>query len=141
MTLMASVLTPEPYVYAVGDQDVATTDQSYVFIQDSVDSIAVSNADSAAREKFLRLALQWKKETAVKSILEGVILNPSYQLIIGMGREALPFIFEDLKLSKSYWAHALFAITETDPAPANANKAQVREAWLNWGIQQRYVSA
>ena len=44
----------------------------------------------------------------------------AYQQIIGMGAEALPFIFRELQKEPDHWFWALHAITGENPVSKNA---------------------
>jgi len=68
-------------------------------------------------------------------------MHPAYQRIIGMGRSALPLIFDELSQRPGPWSWALRAITGEDPVPleqAGSAKA-AREAWLGWARRFGYA--
>src|SRR6266702_1767932 len=94
----------------------------------------VSADPQSARERFLKLAAIWKRETAVLSDTIEIVTHPSYQQIIGMGAFALPHIFHELDNEPSHWFHALVAITRTDPVPEEekGNIPAMRQRWLEW---------
>lgn len=85
-----------------------------------------------ASERFGRLAGKWREETMVYSSLHDIVLNDSYQQIIGMGPSALPYIVEDLKAAPDHWGWALKAITGTDPIKPSSegNLESMRTDWL-----------
>jgi hypothetical protein len=56
---------------------------------------ALASSKSAGR--FYRLAEWWKTDTRYLSSLDDMVLHPAYLHIIGMGTEALPFLFQELK--------------------------------------------
>src|ERR1700761_839538 len=56
---------------------------------------------------FKALAAEWKSETWHLSSIRSTISHPAYLKIIGMGKDALPFIFEDMRKEKSLWFWAL----------------------------------
>ena len=96
-----------------------------------------------AADRFRRLADEWKdKSKHLSNTAQMVMLRP-YQRIIGMGRDALPYIFEELRREPDQWFWALEAITEENPVPAEAagNVRRMAEAWIKWGKQQGIVSA
>jgi hypothetical protein len=84
---------------------------------------------------------EWKVETSHVSRLESVYMHPAYQQIIGMGKDALPFIFEELKQPTGRWYWALRAITGHEPFAGQRGipTEQVKEAWLDWGRAHGYV--
>lgn len=91
------------------------------------------------RVRFNELASLWKRDTRFTSSLTKMMLHEAYQAIIGMGKEALPFIFADLKQSGDHWLWALRAITQEDPVPEGADYRTAVEAWLAWGREHRYL--
>jgi hypothetical protein len=94
----------------------------------------------ALKQRFAALALKWKNETGHLSNITKKCTHPSYQQIIGMGREAVPLILQDLKDSKADWFWALTAITGANPIPEESvgNINQMTEAWLQWGRAEAY---
>jgi hypothetical protein len=95
----------------------------------------VSNLET----EFNELAAQWRKETGMVSMLHKKAMHPAYQRIIGMGKEALPFIFRDLKEHGGHWLWALCAITGEDAAKPEHNLKQAVKAWLDWGEEHGYL--
>jgi hypothetical protein len=93
------------------------------------------------RQEFEEHARKWSEETAYASSATQIILHPSYQRIIGMGKSALPFIFRDLQGSDRDWFWALASITGENPvSPHDAgNVPEMSRAWLNWGRRHHYV--
>ncbi len=96
-------------------------------------------ADTQA--EFERLATEWKRETAHLSSPSAIAEHRAYQAIIGMGKEAIPFILRDLESSRSQWFRALRSIAGESPVRAE-DRGDVRamtDAWLNWGKDRRYI--
>ena len=54
------------------------------------------------RERFDRLATQWRIESRSMSNVVQMAMLQSYQNIIGMGESALPFLLEDLRRKPSH---------------------------------------
>lgn len=109
--------------------------------------MAIQAADSnlakdSARERFKRLAAEWKKQAQFLSNTHKVVLLKPYQRIIGMGQEAVPFILEELQREPLQWFWALEAITEQNPVPAEAagKVEQMAQAWIEWGRQHGVIS-
>jgi hypothetical protein len=70
---------------------------------------------------------------------------PSYVRIIGMGRDAVPFILEELRSElkggePENWFMALAAITGEKPvAPENRGRLQnMATSWIEWGTRGMY---
>lgn len=88
-----------------------------------------------AADRFRRLADEWKEKSKHLSNTARMVMPRPYQRIIGMGREALPYIFEELRREPDQWFWALEAITEENPVPAEAaGKVHLMaRAWIEWG--------
>ena len=93
------------------------------------------------RQRFDRLAAQWREDCKYSSSLTEMAIHPAYQQIIGMGRDALPLIFEDLQREPDHWFWALCAITGEDPvAPEDKGRLDaMTAAWLAWARQEQLV--
>ncbi len=68
------------------------------------------------------------------------MLHP-YQQIIGLGREAVPFILKEYQLRPHHWWWALESITGENPTtPQMKGDFQaIRMAWLDWGKRRGYI--
>jgi hypothetical protein len=93
------------------------------------------------RERFLRLAAEWKDQSRYLSNSAHVALLRPYQRIIGMGLPVVPLILEELQREPDQWFWALEAITEENPVPPEANGVVrlMAKAWVDWGRQQGYI--
>jgi hypothetical protein len=94
--------------------------------------------------KFHCLADQWKTERKPHSTVAAMAALPSYQKIIGMGKDVLPFILAELKSEGStpdHWFWALAAISDANPVPPESRGkiSEMAEAWLTWGRAEGYV--
>ena len=86
---------------------------------------------------FENLIESWHKERGASSSTREITTCQSYLAIIGMGRDALPLIFERLRAEgekPDHWFAALRAITRDNPVqPQNrGNLREMAKAWLNW---------
>jgi hypothetical protein len=92
------------------------------------------NVDTDLRRQFHRLAKRWKADSMFSSSSHDRYFHPSYQRIIGLGKEALPLILEDLRAGEADWFWALQCITGKDPVRKSAwgNFQKAKAAWLNW---------
>lgn len=95
--------------------------------------------DFWARYRFDESVRSWKRDTLHISSLTKTVMHPAYQAIIGMGREALPFIFDELERHGGHWFWALHAITQEDPAHGSIDFAEAARAWLEWGRSRGYL--
>jgi len=91
------------------------------------------------QEEFHELASTWYRETGKMSSAEQMVLHPAYQKIIGMGEDALPFIFKELKRTKGHWIWALAIITRDDKAKPGMKFREAVDAWLAWGQSNGYI--
>ncbi len=103
----------------------------------SVTSLAPSQTQ---RERFGRLATEWKQQSRFMSSTAQMAMLPSYQRIIGMGLIAVPLILEELGRQPDHWFWALESITDENPVPSEAagKVKEMAEAWLRWGKQHGY---
>ncbi|MBI3824072.1 MAG: hypothetical protein HY289_15495 [Planctomycetes bacterium] len=100
-----------------------------------------SNDEIAIKERFEKLAARWKAKTKFVSNVTTKILDADYQKIIGMGKDAIPFILNDLADNgPNDWYWALTAITDVNPIKSEmaGNMVAMTEAWLQWGTQAGY---
>ncbi len=69
------------------------------------------------------------------------LAHPAYQKIIALGEPAIPLILRELRDRPGFWFEALKAITRQSPVPPDerTDARQVRERWLNWGKEKRYI--
>jgi len=89
-------------------------------------------AENEVAVRFNQLAEQWRSETLFSSA-QKMMMNSSYQQIIGMGAAALPSILADLKRTSDHWFWALRSITGVDPAENTHDIQSAARAWLTWG--------
>jgi len=68
-------------------------------------------------QRFRDLVRQWKEATTFTSSGTEIALHPAYQQIIGMGKEAIPLILEELQRKEDHWFWARKSITGADPVP------------------------
>jgi hypothetical protein len=102
----------------------------------------VANNGAEARQRFERLAAEWKRRSRYLSNTAQMALLEPYQRIIGMGLPAVPLILEELQREPGQWFWALEAITEQDPVPPEAaGKVDLMaQAWIGWGKQHGFVT-
>lgn len=92
-------------------------------------------------EKFKRLVDRWRKETVFQSSAHQMATHPSYQEVIGMGKDAIPFLLQELERNPDHWFWALRSITGIDPVPQEdrGNVRAMTDAWLEWGRLQGHI--
>jgi hypothetical protein len=92
-------------------------------------------------QRFREQADKWQREAGYFSSVTKRAMHPSYQTIIGMGRDVVPLLLRDLQLNGRDWFWALSAITEENPVnPADAGKLEkMTAAWVAWGRRKRLL--
>jgi hypothetical protein len=121
----------------------------YVTAADAARRFAVTgSAGSPVKAKFDALAAQWQKDTMFHSSISAIVLDPSYQKIIGLGVAVVPFILQEMRKAPGHWYWALAAITQENPAEhaSPGDIGAICDAWIQWGIRRgllegRYGSA
>jgi hypothetical protein len=88
---------------------------------------------SSVEKEFMKLADQWRSETALYSSVEKMAMHPAYQRIIGMGRDALPLILRELYERPDHWFWALTAISGEDPVKTGSTFNEAKDTWIMWG--------
>ena len=90
---------------------------------------------SRAEQEFAELSQKWKHETQHVSSTVQIVMHPTYQSIIGMGREVVPIILRELKQSQHHWFWALVSITRENPVQKEdaGNLPKMTAAWIKWG--------
>ena len=95
------------------------------------------------RERFQRLATEWKTQSHYLSNTAQMAMLKPYQRIIGMGLPAVPLILEELQREPNQWFWALEAITDANPVPpVDAGKVRaMAQAWIDWGKAHGFISS
>lgn len=95
----------------------------------------------AERQKFQRLANQWREQTRALSSDSDIVANFAYHQIIGMGERALPLIFDEMQAHGGRWFWALRAITGDNPVRPEdrGNVRRMTQTWLEWARRHDYV--
>jgi hypothetical protein len=89
---------------------------------------------------FRELVNQWQQETRGISSSTELILHPSYQQIIGMGRDVVPLLLRELEQKSGRWFWALQSITRQNPVPMElrGKTKEMIKIWLEWGRDNGY---
>jgi DNA-binding transcriptional MerR regulator len=93
------------------------------------------------RSKFQKLYETWKRATRLKSFTEDIVIDESYQRIIGLGEPAIPLILEKLQERPDHLFWALRAITGHELVPDDelGDMRKMTDKWLEWGIAMGYI--
>ena len=98
------------------------------------------SAVSPVVEDFRKLRDQWKKRPPFLSARNSCAL-PEYMKIIGLGKQVLPLILQELNSDRDEWYCALEAIARVNPIPTQdyGRPAAMRTAWLKWGKSEGLI--
>ena len=79
----------------------------------------------------------WKTETMFSSNSSEITNNAAYRYIIGLGKDMIPFIIQDLKQSENHWFYALELLTGENPIKTEHRGIinLMKSDWLNWAEQ------
>jgi len=97
--------------------------------------------EDVEKEPFAKLVREWKSFGRSTSLVRNLAVHPAYQKIIGMGKQAIPLILNELQKERDHWFWALEAISRQDPVPEES-KGDIEEMtriWLQWGRERGYV--
>jgi hypothetical protein len=106
-------------------------------------AIPASSSRDHKRERFERLARQWRRDTRWLSSTTQISMHPAYQEIIGMGPSALPWIVADLRSSPDHWFWALKAISGQDPVTPQdrGHVDRMKASWLRWAANRGLLAS
>jgi hypothetical protein len=84
---------------------------------------------------FNLLASEWRRSRDPYRSGTKSFMLPAYQMIIGLGPAAIPYILRELARAPEQWFWALKAISREDPVSPDAagDVLRMRDAWLDWG--------
>ena len=89
-------------------------------------------------ELFSELRDEWQRDCRTSATSRRIALHPAYQRIIGLGLEALPLIFAEMRQQPDHWFWALTAIVGEDIAAGAEDIETATTAWLNWAKSHGY---
>jgi hypothetical protein len=128
-------------------------DADNLFVKSGVAGLAsqdggASNANGSSepqednRERFNRLARQWKEERGPSSSAKRMAAHPAYRAIVAMGKVAIPLLLAELQRQPDHWFIALHELTGADPVPTEARGRidEMAAAWIRWGRENGFVS-
>jgi len=93
------------------------------------------------RKKFEYYMQQWKFHRNSKSSILDSLSDLNYQNIIGMGKQALPFIFREMRKEYDDWFDALYEITGKDPVKEEnyGDFVEMTNDWILWAKIHKYL--
>jgi hypothetical protein len=99
----------------------------------------VAEPEEPLREKFARLKREWLDDIEDQSVID--FMHGSYQQIVGMGQDAIPFLLDELPRESGHWFWALRAIAGRDVAGPTDDYDAAAAAWLEWGRKRGVIRA
>jgi hypothetical protein len=94
-------------------------------------------------QKFANYKTQWLAQAQLLSRQKDMVALLAYLQIIGMGREALPYLLRELEIRPNWWFVALQAITSEDPVPEEhyGDLIAMTKDWLELAKQRQWTRA
>ena len=89
---------------------------------------------------FEGLAESWRESTGGYSLTYRRYAHPSYQAILVLGKDSIPFILRELQQRPDLWFEALRLLTKENPAQNAKSFNDAVSCWLRWGKQNRFIS-
>jgi hypothetical protein len=104
----------------------------------SAPTVSVKQTENTLKQRFLEQAQKWDRETAYLSSTPKMVLHDSYQTIMAMGPDVVPFLLEDLRDNRRSWFWALRHLTHANPVTLEdqGNLDKMIAAWVAWGIRE-----
>lgn len=103
------------------------------------EDVATASSEQEFTERFVTLAREWLRDTAVLSSIRAKLTHPAYQKILELGERAIPLVLNELRVRPSHWFAALKTLTGENPVPPGATFDEAAEAWLRWGKSRGYM--
>lgn len=135
----------EPYKEAVqwaadkGKERLLALLESAIAVEEPT---GVTAADALTIEqRFLREAEKWDRETAYLSSTPKMILHDSYQKIMAMGPDVIPYLLRDLQRNRRSWFWALRHLTNVNPVRPEdqGNLDKMIATWMAWGKREGLI--
>ena len=103
-------------------------------------STALTHRESNTATRFNQLAAEVEEDCMMVSFSSQIALHPSYQEIIGMGKEILPLLIQKLDETPIFWFLALEAITGINPVPKSHRGyvPKMVKDWKKWANENNY---
>lgn len=91
--------------------------------------------------KFSQLSCEVVSDYYYKSSPDSIQKHPSYLKIIAMGKEAIPFLIEELDKNPTYWFRALGLVANSNPIKQENRgivPAMIND-WKLWALEHGYI--
>lgn len=117
-------------------------------IQDAKENIkeiysSKSFRENIFRDTFNKFKDEWKKNTRMYSSVSYIVSDENYNNIIGMGKDVIPLIFEDLEKTNDFWFTALIVLTGKNPVKKEniGYIEKMKEDWIEFGKENGYIKS
>lgn len=91
------------------------------------------HTDIELQQIFIGLSKIWKDSTGGLSVTNRRFAHPTYRAIIRLGKDAIPYILQELKSKPDWWFDALEFLSKENPAKNSESFEGAVSAWINWG--------
>lgn len=95
-------------------------------------SALISRSEKEVEAKFAELAQSWRELTRAESSVMKRVMHPTYQRVIGLGPQAVPFIIRELHSRPDHWFWALASIVGSDEADGAETFKEAVRRWTEW---------
>ncbi len=112
-----------------------------VTLMSSLDSPHSVSVPAELRQTFRALADEWLSETAHLSDPVDKFMHPALVQIIGLGKQSVPMILQEVRKMSGHWFYALEHINRTNPvSPEDQwDVEKTAAAWLEWGRREGLI--
>jgi hypothetical protein len=130
---------PDPYLeWRKPDRKESVHAAKLTLIGERVAKALADAHSPGLEERFLQQADKWERETRHLSSPTQKVMHPSYQAILGMGRDVVPLMLRDLAHHRREWFWALSYLTQDNPIKREdaGRMDKMIAAWVNWGKER-----
>jgi hypothetical protein len=109
--------------------------QKLLLIEEAVAKAVRGVRHVELEKRFYEQAEKWQRETKHLSSPTQKIMHPSYQAVLGMGKDVVPLMLHDMAQNRTEWFWALSYIMQENPIKReDAGKMdKMIAAWVGWG--------
>ncbi len=100
---------------------------------------AYEDEKSEVEQIFNGLAKTWREATGGYSLTYRRYVHPSYQAILTLGKDVVPFMLRELQTKPDRWFEALKVLTGQNPAEKSKTFDDAVHCWLEWGKENGFI--
>jgi hypothetical protein len=126
---------PKQVAVEIADEPVST---AVIPMHESITAAASSLQEESLEQRFASEADKWERETSHLSSTPKMVLHSSYQRILAMGPDVVPYLLLDLQRTHRSWFWALNHLTGVDPVRIEdkGDLDKMVAAWVAWGKRE-----